>query len=58
MPRVGTSVTRISKAPATNIEHVGILTNKVFWVDGMVPGLETDITEDDAFDAAIGTGFG
>ena len=36
-------ITRVSKAPATDVESIGILGDEVFGVDGLVPWLEQEI---------------
>jgi hypothetical protein len=46
-------VTRVSKAPATDVESIGILGDEVFRVDGLVPWLEQEIAQYDVVHVAI-----
>lgn len=52
MACVGAYIACIPKAPPADVERVCVFADEAFWVDGLVPGLETQIAKNDMLDIA------
>lgn len=52
------AVARISEAPSANVEAIGVASDEVFRVYGLVPGFEKKVSEDDMLRVLSVEGFG
>lgn len=52
MACVGAYIACIPKTPPADVERLCLFADEAFWVDGLVPGLETKIAKNDVLDVA------